>query len=63
MKRALLSHTRKAQLRYGVWAALLIVAVIGGFCLLGKFRGISRRALSSPPFESLPMPPSTPDRG
>ena len=63
MKRAFLSHTRNAQLRYGIWAALLIAAVVSGLCLLGKFRGVPRRAFSTPPFESLPMPPSTPDRG
>ena len=63
MKRAALSQTGKARFRYGVWVALWIVAVIGGLCLLGKFHGVPRRAFSTPPFESFPMPPSTPDRG
>ena len=64
MTRASLLSSRRGGLRYGVWAALLMVALVGGLCLMAKCRRPHRHWLSTPvAHESLPMPPSTPDRG
>ena len=64
MTQSSLLHSRKGWLRYGVWAVLLMVAVVGGLCLMAKFHHPHRHLFSTPvTHESFPMPRSTPDRG
>lgn len=56
-------HTiRASHIGTLAWAAFLVATIVGGLCLMGKFRRPPRH-LSEPPHDSLPMPPSTPDRG
>lgn len=45
------------------WMIAAAVAAVVGMYLMAKLRHTHRPVLSTPPYESLPMPPSTPDRG